>query len=181
MMSAPTDDRYFEWLYKHIGAVSNRNPARSYWNLARKLYTTEFVWLVANDDNRVEDGKDLRYEFMDEQGSGIEVDTEWLSLGCSVLEMLIALSRRGSFQTDEEPGVWFRRFITNLGFEMYTDVNYTEVSEKNVDKILEKFIYRNYRMNGQGGLFPLRKSSTDQTKVELWYQMSAYIIENSMV
>jgi hypothetical protein len=180
-MSSPIDDRYFEWLYGQIGAVSNRNPARSYWNLCRKLFQTEFFWSVPNDDNRVEDGKDLRHEFIGEQGS-VVVDPDWMDLGCSVFEMMVGLARRAYFQTDKpETDGWFRKFLVNLGLDMYTDANYNEVSERYVDEILDRFINRHYRRNGRGGLFPLENPNGDQTKVELWYQMHAYIIENNMV
>lgn len=179
-MMSTIDDRYFEWLYSQIAAVSNRNPERSYWKLARKLYTTEFIWSVPNDDNRAVDGTDLRYEFMDAQGSG-KVDTEWLSLGCSVLEMIVALARRGYFQTDKPPIEWFHMFMQNLGLDMYNDNNYTNVSEPYINEALEHFLHRNYRRNGEGGLFPLKLPTRDQRQVELYYQMSAYIIENSMV
>jgi len=184
-MNTPVDDRYFEWLYSQIGAVSNRNPARSYWNVCRKLHSTEFVWLVANDDNRVEEGKELRHQFLSEQGSD-GVDPMWMGLGCSVFEMLIALARRAcdlTYSADNEilPGEWFRTFLKNLGFDKATDDKFTAVTERRLETVLDRFIYRNYRDNGRGGLFPLKKPDTDQTKVELWYQLNAYVIENSMV
>lgn len=179
-MTPPVDDRYFEWLYSQIGSVRNRNPARSYWDLCRRLHSTEFVWLISNDDNRVEEGKELRLDFIDEQGSD-GVDPMWMDLGCSVFEMLVALAHRATFVVTLEPGEWFGIFIKNLRFDKYTDANYTQTIDKRVLARTEDFIYRNYRVSGSGGLFPLKKPSTDQTKVELWYQLNAYVIENSMV
>jgi len=184
-MSTPVDDRYFEWLYSQVGAVRNRNPARSYWDICRKLHSTEFVWLVPNDDNRVEEGKDLRHQFVSEQGSD-GVDPIWMDLGCSTFEMLIALARRAcdlTYTAEREvpTGEWFHIFLKNLGFEKVTDDKYSEVTERRLESVLDRFIYRNYRVNGRGGLFPLRRPDTDQTKVELWYQLNAYVIENSMV
>lgn len=180
-MSATIDDRYFEWLYSRFQAVRNRDPARSYWNLARQLYSTEFVWIVANDGNRVEDGLILRQDFMNEQGSA-GVTNEWLDLGCSMLEMLLALALRASYQVEKEPADWFEIFLKNLGLIKFTDDRYNAEIEKQVSQILENFIYRNYRVNGRGGLFPLkhpeRAPDRDQSKVELWYQMMAYILEN---
>lgn len=181
-MSPPIDDRYLEWLYSQVTAVRNRNPARSYWRLFRQLYSTEFVWIVANDDNRVEDGKILRDDFMNEQGSDGVTD-EWLNLGCSMLEMLVAISYRAAFQYDREPVEWFGIFLENLGLKDYTDNNYTDAVERKVAQILEDFIYRNYEADGRGGLFPLKYPKRlkpkyrNQAKVELWDQMSAYILE----
>jgi hypothetical protein len=33
-------------------------------------------------------------------------------------------------------------------------------------------------MNGTGGLFPLKMPKVNQRRVEIWYQMSAFIEEN---
>jgi hypothetical protein len=37
---------------------------------------------------------------------------------------------------------------------------------------------REYFPSGKGGLFPLENPREDQTKVEIWYQMHAYVMEN---
>jgi hypothetical protein len=174
-MTGTIDDQYFEWLYSHIGSVRNRNPARSIWHLAHQLYTTEYVWLVANDDNRVEDGRELRQEFMEQQ-SPDEVPLSWLELGCSMLEMMIALGRRASFEANGSPGDWFWTFLKHLDIFIYDDAFDSEAA-KHVEKVLERFIYRNYDFSGEGGLFPLRRAERDQRKIELWYQMAAYIGE----
>jgi hypothetical protein len=176
-MAPPVDDRYFEWLYSQFAAVRNRNPARSYWKLSKLLYTTEFVWLVSNDDNRVEDGVLLRQDFVSEQGSD-GVTTEWMTLECSILEMLVALAKRASYQTGEDETTWMGRFFTNLEIDQYRDKNYTRAAERTIKDILETFVYRTYEKDGRGGLFPLRQTNQDQTKVELWYQLNAYILEN---
>lgn len=176
-MPGTIDDRYFEWLYSQVGSVRNRNPARSFWKLARKLYTTEFVWLVANDDNRVEDGKELRLEFMNEQGFD-QVSPEWETLGCSVLEMLVALSRRAAFETDGSPVEWFGIFLGNLGLTPMRDDIFDNINPVIVAEILQTFIYRTYNPDGSsGGLFPLDHPYEDQRKVELWYQLAAYLLE----
>ena len=47
--------------------------------------------------------------------------------------------------------------------------------------ILNKIIDRGYSRRGVGGLFPLKYSKNDQRKVELWYQMHSYLIENYYV
>lgn len=174
-MTGTIDDQYFEWLYSHIGSVRNRNPARSIWHLSHQLYTKEFVWLIANDDNRVEDGRELRQEFM-EQRSPNEIPREWLDLGCSMLEMMIALGRRASFEANGTPGDWFWQFLKNLDIFIYDDA-YDYLATAHVERVLERFIYRNYDSSGEGGIFPLRRAERDQRKVELWYQMAAYIGE----
>lgn len=168
----PLDELYFSWLYSQVGSVEITNPSRTYWGILRELYTTEFFWIVPNDDNRAEDGKELRYEFLHEEN--IEhVDKEWLELGCSMLEMMIGLSRRLSFEDDGEPHLWFWALMENLDLERYNDN--THIPDGIVYKVLGDVIWRTYDRKGKGGLFPLRRSRQDQTEVELWYQMSEYL------
>lgn len=178
-MNGTIDDRYFEWLYSQFGAVTVRNPARSYWGLARLLYSKEFVWLVPNDDNRVEDGKELRYEFMGAMELN-DVDKDWLDYGCSMLEMLIALARRLSFESDKREDEWFWILIENMGIKNYKDNELDDRTKREIDEILDRVIFRNYTYDGIGGLFPQRNASTDQRKVELWYQMSEYLLNESL-
>lgn len=174
------DDLYFEWLYGFIGAVRNRNPARSYWELARQLYTTQFVWSIPNDDNREGDGKDLRYEFIDERHIR-NADLVWMDMECSMLELIIALSRHASFQVEGSPGEWFWKILDNLGLRKYTDDTYNDVVRLEVEEILEIVNDRTYDRNGVGGLFPLINAHEDQRRVELWYQLSSYLLEGEHV
>lgn len=177
MVSGTLDDTYFEWLYGLVGAVRNRNPSRSYWNLCKQLYTTEFVWLIANDDNRLEDGKELRDLYLSEYGTD-EVDPEWIDLGCSMLEMLIALAQRAAFESEKSPAEWFGIFMDNLDLRQFTDAAYDEQAREEIAGIIDCVIYRSYSYNGKGGLFPLREPHRDQREVELWYQMAAYLLEH---
>lgn len=176
------DDVYFEWLYEKIGSVRNRNRARTYWELCKKLYMTEFTWFVPNDDNRVADGKDLRLEFLDVAGMyEDEVDPEWLHLGCSFFEMLIALSRLAAFESDRSPVEWFWRLMHNLELDRYSDAIYEVSIDEEVGDTLERLNRRTYSENGVGGLFPLRHAPHDQRTVELWYQLSSYLQEGLYV
>jgi hypothetical protein len=181
MIPEPLDDAYLTWLYRQVASVRYKNPSRTYWSLFRKLYSTEFVWYVPNDDNRVEDGRELRYEFQQEED--VEIDEEWLHLGCSMLEMLIALSRRLAFEADGQPRTWFWHLLRNIQLEHFTDLELQSGNSKRkaeeIDDILGTVIWRRYRRDGsEGGLFPLRRmepGTRDQRKVELWYQAAAYL------
>lgn len=141
-----------------------------------QLFTTEFVWLIPNDDNRWEDGRDLRYEFLVEAEIP-DVHQEFMDISCSILEMLIGLCRRLSFQTDTPVEAWFWHLLGNLGIDQCDD-NSGDISERVAD-VLHNLVYRLYSPNGRGGLFPLRRTDKDQTRIEIWYQMGAYILENS--
>lgn len=175
-MNEPLDEQYFKWLYHQVASVRLKNPARTYWSLLRHIFTKEFVWLVPNDDNRVEDGRDLRYEFIEEVN--VDPDPEWIGVGCSMLEMLIGLSRRLAFEAEGEPRDWFWKLIENLDLRNYSDAYYKHKSQAEVvDHVLDAVIWRTYDTDGYGGLFPLQNPKEDQCEVELWYQMSCYILE----
>lgn len=174
MTEEPLDEQYFRWLCSQVTNVRLKNPSRTYWSLLRLLHMKEFVWIIPNDDNRLEDGRDLRIEFIDE--THLEVDQEWMILGCSMLEMLVGLSRRLNFEDDAPTDEWFWRLMDNLGLRDFTDrSNFTE---QDVEDVLDDVIWRTYEKNGRGGLFPLRHAHEDQREVELWYQMSEYLLEN---
>lgn len=176
------DDVYFEWLYNIVAVSRNRNPSNSYWNLCRKLYTTEFIWYVANDDNRVEDGRELRFEFFDKEN--IEIDRavmDWTELGCTMLELLIVLARMAAFETDKPVAEWFWRLMHNLELERYSDDIYEISIQEEVEEVLERVVNRTYSPDGVGGLFPIRHPARDQRNIELWDQMSAYLLEGLYV
>lgn len=178
-MEKPLDELYFVWLYSQVGVVDSPDPSASYWKLMKLLYVKEFAWIVPNDDNRAEDGRDLRLEFL-AQGhiSRRQVELEdphWMRYGCSVLELLIAFSRRLSFEGDGHPRTWFWQLMQNIGLENHRDSKRWRNTE--VDIVLDRIIWRTYEPNGRGGLFPMREPNEDQRGVELWYQMCSYLLE----
>lgn len=173
-MDEPLDEQYLKWLYRQVASIRLRNPARTYWSLLRQLFKTEFVWLIPNDDNRIEDGRDLRYEFIEE--SGADPSDDWMTLQCSMLELLIGLSRRLDFEADGGSRRWFWTLLENLDLHNLNDSEYDN-QEEFVDDVLANVIWRTYDYDGSGGLFPLEHPDRDQTQVELWYQLSAYLLE----
>ncbi len=175
-MNGTLDDRYLTWLYRQVSgrAVRVKDPAKTYWRLLRQLYSTEFIWFIPNDDNRAEDGRDLRSEFETEQVISY-VDPDWHNLGCSFLEMLIGLSRRLSFEAEGGTPDWFWHLIHTLGLTGCTDAS--GYSEEEVTEVVNAVIWRTYDRDGNGGLFPLVKPRRDQTKVEIWYQLSEWLLQ----
>lgn len=183
---ARIDDAYFEWLYGQVGPLKNRNPERNFWHLCRRLHSTEFIWFVPNDDNRVEDGKELRLEFLSSTPRSFEDPHGlWQDLGCSMFEMLVALAKLAAFESERSQVEWFWRLMHNLGLDRYSDKVYAhsvrDGIDEGVDEILEQLNNRTYRRNGVGGLFPLRRAREDQREVELWYQLSSYLQEGHYV
>lgn len=172
-MNESIEVEYFNWLYETVCDVSDHFSHFRFFNLMNKLHQTQFVFLISGDDNRVEDGKNLRSEFFREKF--LHDDGSLSSEGCSVLEMLIALSRIASFETDDKPRDWFWEFMSNL---QLNDMNDSQpFNDNRVQKILERFIFRTYDCKGNGGLFPMEHTQTDQREVEIWYQFNEYLFE----
>ena len=175
-MSEPLDELYFTWLCRQVGEDSSANPSRTYWRMLKGLYTKEFVYLIPNDDNRAADGKDLRREFA--RDLSIDIDPGWMGLGCSMFELMIGLARDLSELTEEDIQNEFWELVENLNLEQYHDN--VPIPPNRVSDVLDEVIWRTYRRNGRGGLFPLKgRPAQDQTKVELWYQLNAYAMEKS--
>lgn len=180
MIAVPLDEAYIQWLYSQVGSVKIRHSSSTYWNLLRQLYTKEFVWFVPNDDNRAEDGKSLRYEFIEELELELvdRESREWMLMPCSFLEMIIALAKRMAREDGDSPRGWFWHFIQVLGLDVYADN--IDLPHQEIEEILDRVIWRTYRRDGHGGLFPLKHPREDQREVEIWYQFSAYFRENNL-
>lgn len=163
---------YLEWLSQQVKHRKNQNFSE----LFLLMGTKEFVWVVANDDNRIQDALDLRLEYYREIGYKPYITTDLLG-EVSVLEILIVLSKHLAFQAGGLANVWAWQLLTNLGLQkMSGHLTRREVDE--VDEKLERLIYRTYSRDGLGGFFPLSWPDSDQRKVELWYQMAAYQFEH---
>lgn len=175
--SSLTTSRYFDFLCRIVGKYSD------YSQFLRLLHRIEFYSIMPNDDNRGADGLHLRELFCD----GKEGPTDPLSCPqgpCTILEMFIGLSFRLEFETaqskyEKTPSEWFWILVDNIGLTPYTNSYfYNGASIDEVTEIIGRFLERKYAYNGEGGLFPLNKPKNDQRLIEIWYQMSAYIIEN---
>lgn len=176
MIDEPVEEVYFNWLYNKVAFLMNPTPSLTFYTLLRDLHNIEFIWIVAGDENRAQDGLDIRKEFFRE--TFISKNTYWQNIGCSVLEMLIALSRRAEFNSYTDARDWFWVFIENLGLSELNDAS-SEISNK-VAPIIDTFIWRTYNKNGLGGLFPLQHPNQNQKKLEIWYQFHAYLNENDV-
>lgn len=172
-MNEPIENLYFNWLCAKVVQVEHSTPSLTYDTLLRTLHNTEFVWLLSGDDNRAEDGVELRLEFILE--ADVVDDPAWRNIGCSLLEMLIAFSRRASFMTDIKSRDWFWHFMENLGLDQYNDAS--NASPEEIGEVLYQVVWRQYNYDGRGGIFPLTGTVHDQTKVEIWYQFCEYLVD----
>lgn len=168
---------YFQWL---CGIVHADDPDGSFYSLMRALFEHEFRWSVDNDSNRAEDGECLRDDFADQS---LYLDYSSIGGPCNVLEMMVALAGRINQDIMWSPNndrtiVWFWEMISNLGLDEYDDDHWEEPrSRMMVDFVLDRWLYRWYRPDGVGGIFPLEDPLEDQRDVEIWYQMNTYFLE----
>ena len=181
-----SDHRYLLWLYHQVGNLASSDPNRSYTLLTEQLHKKHFRWRVPNDDNRALDGIFLRESYFEEYPGWEEVP--WAKEQCSVLEMLVALALRADntasgIGLQEGPEEWFWKFMANTGLVEFTDAEYLDqdhVTRETVAIIVDRLLDRRYNYDGSnGGLFPLKHPGEDQRHVELWYQLNAYLMENS--
>ncbi|AXQ61290.1 hypothetical protein SEA_LIBERTYBELL_49 [Streptomyces phage LibertyBell] len=171
----PLDEHYLRWLYSQVADASIEKQELTFWDLFHVLYTTEFISLVSFDENRIEDAKALRREFVQDQRL-TGVDPNWITIGCSLLELMVGMSRRLAFEGDGHPPYWFWfHLMVNLGLDGYNDRD--GIDGAHLTETLDRVIYRNYEPNGRGGFFPLEEATRDQRGVELWYQLNAYLNE----
>ena len=169
---------YFEWLYEGMcGDRYSKNV--SYRKLLERLHSINFRYTIPNDRNRANDGKSLRYAFDVAEGceENPEMITEYLEGPGSVFEMMVALAQRCESVMDDpkigdRTGQWFWGMIANLGLNGMTDNRY---DEQYVNDVINRFLDREYKSNGKGGLFTIRNCEYDLRDVEIWYQLCWYL------
>lgn len=178
MTNEPLEQLYLSWLCAKVLIVKNPTPSLTYDTLFKTLQNTEFVWLLTGDDNRAEDGKELRREFL--ILADIPDDVEWRTIiPCSVLEMLIAFSRRCEDNSAWSAKEWFWQFLDNLNLKEVNDAARVEPEE--IQEVLELFLWRQYPPDGDGGLFPLSRPHRDQREVEIWDQFCDYLVDKDLL
>ena len=165
-------DEYYHWL---MGLLDDEYISDMYQKLTYDMFETEFKWTVAYDSNRASDGVYLRRLYFRETGSEVDED-----LGCSVLEMFIALCQKCDeelmYDPDQNygPAYWFWVILENMGLDNYDDYNYDRDS---VDTILARFLDRDYEKNGFGGPFYVCNSVCDFRDRDLWWQLNSFLEE----
>ena len=169
------EDGYVAWLKNQA-----MGQDRSYDELLDFLYEKTYFFTLRMDENRAEDGIELRYIY--EMENGID-DESGLDPGrdCSMLEMMVGLARRceNQIMVDMEEGAqperWFMVMLTNLGLLDFVN---EEFDVRKVNDIIERFLSHRYSYFGEGSLFYVRYPRNDMRKTDLWYQAMWYFTEN---
>ena len=173
------NDEYFEWLCKMIDSRRFSKHV-SYRKLLMHLHDIEFRYSIPKDQNRAEDGIDLRYRFALVIGyeDRTEVITDILDGPCSVLEMMVALVIRCEEGIMDDPSIgdrtsqWFWGMIANLGLGGMTDARF---DRDVVDSAIGRFLDRDYEPDGKGGLFTVRSCEYDMRDIEIWWQLCYFL------
>ncbi|GHV47416.1 hypothetical protein FACS189499_04910 [Clostridia bacterium] len=173
-------NEYFKWICRLVDD-KRYFKVLSYQKLLRRLHDIRFFYTIAMDGNRAEDGVDLRYRFGHERGYDQTTVCAYLDdRDCSVLEVLIALAIRCEEHIMDDPdigertGQWFWNMIMNLDLDSMIDA---EFDEGYVDDVVSRFLNREYKRNGEGGLFTINNNNRDLRSVEIWYQMCWHLDE----
>lgn len=173
---------YFDWLYGQVFDNLGDLPS-SYATMCDRMNMMEFRVIVANDNNRREDGRDLREAFFQTpmpKDLGRFDPEELRSRPVSIFEVLVALVLRMELIADVDHKQMFYRFLVNLNLQHYPDSQVHPANCLEADRRLLVFNGRRYTKNGRGGIFPLTRTEVDQRQTEIWYQMAAYLTENKM-
>ena len=163
-------DDYYIWLKSLLKCSLPEH--RRYNKLLEGLHRTPFRYSLDMDGNRLLDACSLRTDYTNDSGRDV-------SGPVSCLEVLAALSRRIEVEIMGEPGNdhydrWFWIMVKNLGILLDDDI----YDERFVDHKLDIWLDRLFDKNGNGSIFPLKKVTSDQREVDIWYQMQAYLNEN---
>lgn len=169
---------YFKWMHQLV--CNNSYSKVSYKKLINHLHNVDFDYSIPTDGNRAEDGMDLRYRFGYEKNIDNAVIASYLDdRPCSVLEMMIALAIRCEHIMENQDigdrtGQWFWNMMVSLGLNSMTDSRY---DRNYVNDVIHKFLNREYKRNGEGGLFTVKNYKHDLRTTEIWYQMCWYLEE----
>lgn len=173
---------YFVWLTDIVSVGEYKKERKNRMALLYFLYTSPFKFSpdIPRDENRAYDGIDLRDQFANEANCMVYDNDN----PCSMLEMMVALSRRceETIMSDDYYGdrtaLWFWSMVKSLGLIDFTDDGFDPI--KAMD-ILERFYNKEYAKTGEGGLFTLKHKDNRRKRnmltSEIWFQMCWFLNE----
>jgi hypothetical protein len=137
-----------------------------------QLHEIEFSSPIEADANRAQDGLALRDEYWNlvmDQADPQGPLYPFFQRQASCLEVIIGLCIRMDFIKQKSIGEYFKALVLNLDLQT-VDVDHNE-------RTIKKWLVRDIKPNGEGGLFPMNWNQEDQRGLELWYQMQQYLAE----
>ena len=171
---------YFDWLLQ----IVNGGPveATKYSKLLLELFNHDYIWLETRDDNRAFYGLQLRDIYAQMGGRHHPAIA---NKNCSFLEFLIGMATRveETLMSNTEYGnrapQWFWMMLDNLELTKYDDSVEFNLDVLNyIHGTIDRVLFRRFDQNGDGGLFPLKSSKSDQRITDFWTQFLLYLDEN---
>ena len=158
----------------------NERERRQYEYLLNALNSSMFYFSIPMDENRMQDGIDLRYRFAFENGYSNDEVTRALNhnRSCSILEMMVALALKGNdrilydYETGNKADYIFKIMLDSLQVLNMTNDNF---DSGYIDYRIDCLLNREYEYNGNGGLFTVENPRKDMRLVDIWYQMNWYL------
>lgn len=151
----------------------------SHLRVFKELNQIDYLYSDILDANRAEDGISLRYRFGYERGYNDSLIASYLDdRPCSFFEMMVALALRCEEHIMEDPdagdrvGTWFWEMVDSLGLGDMNDISY---DEQVLYEVIDRFHDKRYFSDGRGGLFTVPGYAGDIRKLDIWYQMCAYL------
>lgn len=176
MSDNPLREEYYGYLVSLV-----KGSSKPYKKLLRYLFDKSFQYQLPMDGCREEDGVELRYIFGDLHQYDETVIMSYLDdRPCSIFELLIALASRMSVEyltgsnDPNEVAPIFWEMISNLDLTAMKDGRFDFYV---VEDVIDSFLFREYRYDGTGGIFPIKGIDRDMRNVDLWSQMCWYLTE----
>ena len=167
---------YFEYLVDYI--CDKRHKRSSYLPVLDLLHGIPFVVVVEMDDQRMSDGLYLRERYLQKIDKYDQLDI-FEEDKASVLEVLIGIAQRLEFQVGDgmigdHTAEKFWELLANLDIEKYDSRRYfpLEIKEK-----VRNWMLRKYDFYGNGSIFPVKRCEKDMRELQIWDQMSVYVME----
>lgn len=169
-------DDYFNWMYDLV-SKGRYSSATSYRKLLSYLHEVEFTYMYTKDEDRAYDGINLRHRYALTTNRYRHVSKALNGDPCSVFEMILALAIRCENTMDDpllgdRTGQWFWRMIVSLGLGGMTDSLF---DRQEAEKIMSRFLNREYSPEGRGGLFTIKGCDRDLRYMLIWDQHCYYL------
>lgn len=168
---------YFHWL---TSMTCGDSEIQEYSLLLMELFDIPFVSKMDMDNNMVENSKNLRENFLYENFAGAKLYNIYggMDFECNILELLtyISLEIENTIMSNNQFGdrtsTWFWLMLDNLGLKKYDNLHF---DQGKVDEILEKFVNKEYKKSGKGGLFYLNDHNFDARDLDIWRQAMIFL------
>jgi hypothetical protein len=168
-------------------AFSTESERDEYIGVLRVLHDIPFYWTIWSDENRAGDAMSFRQsDFLSFQHGLEHLDQAWLekwaSASPSVLEVMLAISRRWSFYFEGEVSYYFAHLFLNLGLDKFPGRILPSRMQENIRIKLDEWMSRQFSEDGQGSPFPIKEPMArevlDMRQLDIWSQMNAYSAEH---